>query len=164
MPRQVRALRPGARSVYPGGYSFRGILCTVECDRAPGCDSRGHWLAGPHRSIPSDPVNRGPLHPLRLRCPPSPYRGGYASVERLAERGTSSLSMHGLFRNGSLDAGGCPKAPLATLRPPAAGSTRRNICLTPSAAPWNHSLPPGSSGSIVMIPQGCGDHAVGADR
>jgi hypothetical protein len=53
-------------------------------------------------SIPSDPGIRVPLHPRRLRCPPSPYRSGYASVWRLAGRGASALSVLGLFRNGSL--------------------------------------------------------------
>ena len=56
-------------------------------------------------SIPSDPGIRGPLHPRRLRCPPSPYRRGYASVGRLAGRGASILSVHGLFRNGIREAG-----------------------------------------------------------
>ena len=55
--------------------------------------------------FPEDPGIRGPLHPLRLRCPPSPYRSGYASVGRLAGCGASTLSVHGLFRNGSLEAG-----------------------------------------------------------
>ena len=49
MPQQVRAMRPGARSAYSGGSSFRGILCDVECDRTPGCDCRGPWLAGGFR-------------------------------------------------------------------------------------------------------------------
>ena len=63
---------------------------------------RGTGLQG---SIPSDPGIRGPLHPLRLRYPPSPYRCGYASVGRLAGSGASTLSVHGLFRNESLEAG-----------------------------------------------------------
>src|SRR3972149_6071443 len=55
--------------------------------------------------FPEDPGIRGPLHPRRLRCTPSPYRCGYASVVRLAGRGASALSVHGLFRNGTRDAG-----------------------------------------------------------
>jgi hypothetical protein len=61
--------------------------------------------AGLQGAIPSDPGIRGPLHPRRLRCPPSPYRGGYGSVGRLAGRGASSLSMLGLFGNGPLEPG-----------------------------------------------------------
>ena len=68
--------------------------------------TEGPWIAGLQRSIPSDPGIRGSPHPRRLRCPPSPYRGGYASAGRLAGRGASTLSVHGLFRNGPLDAGG----------------------------------------------------------
>jgi hypothetical protein len=49
MPRQVRQLRPGARPAYSGAPSFRGINCNVECDRAPGCECRGPWLAGGFR-------------------------------------------------------------------------------------------------------------------
>jgi len=48
--------------------------------------------------FPRDPGIRGPPHPPRLRCPPSPYRSGYASDGRLAGCGASSLSVHGLFR------------------------------------------------------------------
>ncbi len=65
----------------------------------------GRSESGIQGPIPSDPGIRGPLHPLRLRCPPSPYRSGYASVGRLAGSGASTLSMHGLFRNEPLDAG-----------------------------------------------------------
>ena len=63
---------------------------------------------GPASRAPfqEDPGIRGPLHPRRLRCTPSPYRRGYASVVRLAGRGASALSVHGLFRNGTRDAGG----------------------------------------------------------
>ncbi|MGB6410097.1 MAG: hypothetical protein WBF16_02730, partial [Candidatus Deferrimicrobiaceae bacterium] len=60
--------------------------------------SRGRVLAGLLSTIPSDAGIRGPLHPRRLRCPPSPYHRGYASVGRLAGRGASTLSVHGLFR------------------------------------------------------------------
>ena len=56
-------------------------------------------------AILSDPGIRGPLHPQRRRCPPSPYRSGYASVGRLAGSGASTLSMHGLSGNGPLEAG-----------------------------------------------------------
>jgi hypothetical protein len=89
MPRHVRALRRGARSVYSGGPSFRGIPCDVGCDRAPGCEC---WFPEP------------------------PARGGV------------------------------PSATLATLRPLAAGSARRDFFLAPQAA---SSTPPhrlGSSG------------------
>src|SRR4030067_1064338 len=50
----------------------------------------------------------------RLCCPPSPYHGGYASAGRLAGRGASTLSVHDLFRNGPLDAGGLRYQTLAT--------------------------------------------------
>ena len=63
-------------------------------------------VPGVQGTIPSDPGIRGPLHPPRRRCPPSPYRGGYASVGRLAGCGASALSVLGLFGNGPLDAGG----------------------------------------------------------
>ena len=76
--------------------------------------AEGPWLAGLQRSIPSDPGIRGPLHPRRLCCPPSPYHGGYASAGRLAGRGASTLSVHDLFRNGPLDAGGLRYQTLAT--------------------------------------------------
>jgi hypothetical protein len=56
-------------------------------------------------AIPSDPGIRGPLHPLRHRCPPSPHRSGYASVGRLAGSGASTLSVRGLFGNGPLETG-----------------------------------------------------------
>jgi len=65
----------------------------------------GRSESGIQRIIPSDPGIRVPLHPPRRRCPPSPYRSGYASVRRLAGSGASTLSMHGLFRNGPPDAG-----------------------------------------------------------
>ena len=64
--------------------------------------------AGIQGDIPSDPGIRGPLHPPRHRCPPSPYRCGYALVRRLAGCGASTLSVLGLFRNGPLDAGHPP--------------------------------------------------------
>ncbi len=61
--------------------------------------------------FPGDPGIRGPLHPPRRRCPPSPYRCGYASVGRLAGCGSSTLSpVPGLFRNGALKAGGGPRS------------------------------------------------------
>src|SRR4030043_374330 len=89
--------------------------------------TRGTGLQG---SIPSDPGIRGPLHPRRLRCPPSPYHRGYASIGRLAGRGASTLSVHGLFRNGPLEAGGLRYQALATLRPLTAGSARRDFFLS----------------------------------
>jgi hypothetical protein len=55
--------------------------------------------------FPEDPGIRGPRHPLRLRCPPSPYRRGHASVGRLAGSGASTLSVLGLFGNGPLETG-----------------------------------------------------------
>ncbi len=72
---------------------------------SPG-QSAQRGVPGVQGTIPSDPGIRGPLHPPRLRCPPSPYRGGYASVGRLAGCGASALSVLGLFGNGPLDAGG----------------------------------------------------------
>src|SRR5574341_1993839 len=79
-------------------------------------------------AIPSDAGIRGPLHPLRLRCPPSPYRSGYASVGRLAGSGSSTLSVLGLFGNGPAEAGSL--RPL--LRP-----LRRPFPLAPQAAARN---------------------------
>src|SRR4030067_3682157 len=82
-------------------------------------------------SIPSDPGIRGPLHPLRLRCPPSPYRSGYASVGRLAGSGASTLSMHGLFGNGPPETGLTASSSFGLLRRQpgtlgdAGGATRR---------------------------------------
>ena len=90
---------------------FRGFFSPARKRRPR---TGGPWHAGLQRSIPSDPGIRGPLHPRRLRCPPSPYRGGYASAGRLAGRGASTLSVHGLFRNGPLDAGGLRYQTLAT--------------------------------------------------
>src|SRR4030067_340456 len=60
----------------------------------------------------------GFVPPRRLRSPSSPYRGGYASAGRLAGRGASTLSVHGLFRNGPLEAGGLRYQTLPHLRPP----------------------------------------------
>ncbi|MGZ9163250.1 MAG: hypothetical protein ACXW4J_09530, partial [Candidatus Deferrimicrobiaceae bacterium] len=65
----------------------------------------GRSETGLQGTIPSDPGIRGPLQPLRHRCPPSPYRSGYASVGRLAGSGASTLSVHGLFGNGPLETG-----------------------------------------------------------
>src|SRR3990172_2853173 len=89
-----------------GTETSGGTISPTRHPSTPLYGDRGPWLAGLQRSIPSDPGIRGPLHPRRLRCPPSPYRGGYASAGRLAGRGASTLSVHGLFRNGPLDAGG----------------------------------------------------------
>jgi hypothetical protein len=146
MPRRVRALRRRARSVYSGGPFFRGLPYDVECDRTPGCECRGPWLAGLQKSIPSDPGIRGPLHPRRLRYPPSPYRGGYASAGCLAGRGASTLSVHVLFRNGPLEAGGLPIRYARDHRPLAAGSARRDFFLAPQAALRN---PPHRLGAPV---------------
>ncbi|MGB3096852.1 MAG: hypothetical protein WBB46_09010, partial [Candidatus Deferrimicrobiaceae bacterium] len=71
-------------------------------------------LAGLRTTIPSDVGIRVPLHPRRLRCPPSPYHRGYASVGCLAGRGASTLSVHGLFRNGAPETGGPGGQTLAT--------------------------------------------------
>jgi hypothetical protein len=46
----------------------------------PSYESRDKVLAGLQSTIPSGAGIRGPLHPRRLRCPPSPYHRGYASV------------------------------------------------------------------------------------
>ena len=95
----LRTQRPGhrapkrLRSLGGGLRSWLAVRCT--CTPA-------HRFPGGHSS---DPGIRGPLHPLLLRCPPSPYRSGYASVGRLAGSGASTLSMHGLFRNGPREAG-----------------------------------------------------------
>ncbi len=92
------------------------------------------WTRTPAHRSPgghsSDPGIRGPLHPLLLRCPPSPYRSGYASVGRLSGSGASILSMHGLFRNDPPEAG--PTAPssfglLRPLRAPLRGFRRARV-------------------------------------
>jgi hypothetical protein len=144
MPRRVRALRRRARSVCSGGPFFRGLPCDVECDRAPGCECRGPWLADLQRSIPSDPGIRGPLQPLRLRCPPSPYHGGYASVRRPAGCGASTLSVLGLFGNAPLDAGNPPHrlgSPVAGVSPWEDPGGRKGACCGfPSGVPLPRSL------------------------
>src|SRR3972149_6772096 len=68
------------------------------------------WLPPP-RGPPRRAI-RGPRRPLRLRRPLAPYRSGSASVGRLAGRGASTLSVRGLFGNGTLETG--------SLRPPPA--------------------------------------------
>ncbi|MGZ8447216.1 MAG: hypothetical protein ACXWWM_05445, partial [Candidatus Deferrimicrobiaceae bacterium] len=67
--------------------------------------------------FPEEPGIRGPLQQRRLRCPPSPYRSGYASVGRLAGSGASTLSVHGLFGNGPREAGLTPPSSFGLLRP-----------------------------------------------
>ena len=108
--------RRGAPFVARRAVNLHGCACSAQAwrpvARAPGSSAqtpaatregtRSTGLQGP---IPSDPGIREPLHPRRLRCPPSPYRSGYASFGRLAGRGASALSVHGLFGNGSLEAG-----------------------------------------------------------
>jgi len=102
---------------HDGSHMYTVYDCAARCQSA---------IPGPRGSpasrdpFPGDPGIRGPLHPRRLRCPPSPYRGGYASAGRLAERGAATLSVHGLFRNGPLDAGGAPLSNAHDLRPLAA--------------------------------------------
>ncbi|MGB7631276.1 MAG: hypothetical protein WBM29_09360, partial [Candidatus Deferrimicrobium sp.] len=94
------------------------------------------------------------LHPPRHRSPPSPYRRGYASVGRLAGGGASTLSVHGLFGNGTLEAGltvpppffllrGYPTgAKLGVGRPPSCGDSTgpsrcgRLPCCLPDTLPY----------------------------
>jgi hypothetical protein len=96
--------RPGSPEAKPHLRApFRG------CRKSAASRRSGGAVRPASRSpFPGDPGIRGPLHPLRHRCPPSPYRGGYASVGRLAGSGASTLSMHGLFGNGSREAGAQP--------------------------------------------------------
>src|SRR3970282_1129417 len=66
-------------------------------------DEPARLRTGLQGSIPADPGIRGTLHPPRHLPPPSPYRRGYASVGRLAGGGASTLSVHGLCGNGTLE-------------------------------------------------------------
>jgi len=110
--------------LYPPFFLLRGYLTSAKlevgrlrdspfgCAASEGDSVRGSPCGGPARlrtglqgSIPSDPGIRGPLHPPRHRSPPSSYRSGYASVGHLAGGGASTLSVHGLFGNGTLEAG-----------------------------------------------------------
>src|SRR4030042_5529984 len=102
-----------------GGRSLRRSTCDAPASLRPG-------LPG---SILSDPGIRGTLHALRLRCPPSPYRSGYASVGRLGGSGASTLSVHGLFDNGPRGAGLPPPRPSAAppRAPPWRGGCDRGI-------------------------------------
>jgi hypothetical protein len=93
------------RSRNPGFRSTGRFAEPPASPRVLGCRRSSRRRAGLQGSIPSDPGIRWPLHPLRLLCPPSPYRSGYASVGRLAGSGASTLSVHGLFRNGPLETG-----------------------------------------------------------
>ena len=104
---------------------LRGTSSEGDSVRGSPCDTPARLRTGLQRPISSDPGIRVPLHPLRLRCLPSPYRSGYASVRRLAGSGASTLSMHGLFRNGPLDAGLTPRPPPAAA-PPCTGDPRRS--------------------------------------
>ena len=97
--------------------------------------SRSLVLAGLRSTIPSDAGIRGPLHPRRLRCPPSPYHRGYASGGRLAGRGASTLSMHGIFRNDTPETGGLVDK---RSRPPPARCRFRSTqfpCYSPAPLP-----------------------------
>src|SRR3990172_12981934 len=104
---RARSMNPMV-SEMPGTSSGRGDRSAA----SEGGSVRGSPRDGPARlrsglpgAIPSDPGIRGPLHPFLIRCPPSPYRSGYASVGRLAGSGASPLSVHGLFGNGPREAG-----------------------------------------------------------
>ena len=120
--RKVFPERKGARGGAGSGRGSRSAASEGASVRGSPCGQPARLRTGVQGSIPSDPGIRGPLHPLRLRCPPSPYRSGYASVGRLAGRGASTLSVHGLFRNGPLDAGGLRYQTFATsARPPPRG-------------------------------------------
>jgi hypothetical protein len=111
----------------------------------PSYESRDKVLAGLQSTIPSGAGIRGPLHPRRLRCPPSPYHRGYASVGRIAGRGASCLSSDFAPRTardrsaselrrtirrslgeGGSETGGPGGKTLAILCPLAANSVRRN--------------------------------------
>ena len=117
----------------------RGIPLRYARDLAPArCRFRSPELhlapqaTGIQGAIPADPGIRGPLHPPRRRCPPSPYRCGYASVGRLAGRGASTLSMLGLFRNGPLDAG---------LPPLRLGSPVQSVAAAGRVRPFRFGVP-----------------------
>jgi hypothetical protein len=75
---------------------------------------KGGRRPGSHsRAIPGF---EGRCIPVGEVHPPSPYRGGYASVRRLAGRGASALSMHGLFGNGPRTPGGAFSGGRSSLR------------------------------------------------
>src|SRR5659263_351731 len=97
-PRSTQSRSSAASDVYKrqGG---RGSV------RGSPCGEPARLRTGLQGSIPTDPGIRGSLHPPRHRSPPSSYRSGYASVGRLAGGGASTLSVHGLCGNGTLEAG-----------------------------------------------------------
>src|SRR3990172_1265995 len=119
VPAQCSAEPPAApRVLRSQAFSQRGaeMRCAPFLKRSKPKE-RGRSETGFQESIPSEPGIRGPLHPLRLRCPPSPYRSGYASVGRLAGSGASTLSVLGLFGNGPREAGLTPPFSFGLLRP-----------------------------------------------
>jgi hypothetical protein len=136
--------------------------------RGSPCGEPARLRTGFQGSIPSDPGIRGPLHPPRHRSPPSSYRSGYASVGRLAGGGASAHSVHGLFGNGTLEAGltvppcssycgGTPGSAFRTGvgRPPPAATPPG----PPVACPSNRTLR-GTPGSAFHTGAGCAFRAV----
>ncbi len=128
-PKGFRSLpHPQRYTAAPGDFvggglrSWLAVRCTrTAAHRPPGT----HSLRSRHsRAAASTPASLPSLTVPR----------GYASVGRLAGSGASTLSMHGLFRNGPLEAGGIPHCYARDLRPLAAGSARRNLRLAPQAA------------------------------
>ena len=94
---------------------LRGTSSEGDSVRGSPCDAPARLRTGLQGPIPSDPGIRGPLHPLRLRCPPSPYRAG---TPRL---GASPEAAHRPSRC-TASSGTDPWTP-ASLRPPPAAAT-----------------------------------------
>jgi hypothetical protein len=69
----------------------------------PSYESRDKVLAGLQSTIPSGAGIRGPLHPRRLRCPPSPYHRG-VRLGRAHRRTGRIIGAHHASRPTSLPA------------------------------------------------------------
>ena len=145
-PRDGGGHSPPMRPGYPLRLRRLGGRGSV---RGSPCGEPARLRSGLQGSIPSDPGIRGPLHPPRLRSPPSSYRSGYASVGRLAGGGASTLSVHGLFGNGTLEAGLTVPPVLPTAGVPQGSVVRPGVGRPPpAAAPPD---PPASCPPFVLM-------------
>ena len=116
MPDAARGSLVAAEKASPWATGACGSVCTaspLSDSLRPARRTDKYACAVLGRPSRSDGASASPRLPtlpgtgpsLRLRCPLSPYRRGYASVGRLAGRGASALSVHGLFGNGPPEAG-----------------------------------------------------------
>jgi hypothetical protein len=100
----------------------------------PSYESRDKVLAGLQSTIPSGAGIRGPLHPRRLRCPPSPYHRGVrlGRAHRRTGRIMPLVRLRSPHRQGSKRFGATADDPPQPWRrrmilcPLAANSVRRN--------------------------------------